>query len=181
MSPEKDEELCKKYPKIFKDRHADMHTTAMCWGFECGDGWYNIIDKLCSNIQSHIDWKRKERIRNLRYNRALKAALEGDTSKLVKHYSYGSSMPDWINERVHGDMLKHSYRKVPEKIHQVVAEQVKEKFGGLRFYYRGGDEYISGLSAMAESMSYVTCETCGKPGKSNNDGWIKTACDEHKG
>ncbi len=179
MSPEKDEELCKKYPKIFKDRYADMRTTAMCWGFECGDGWYNIIDKLCSNIQGHIDWKRKERCRNLRYNRALKAALAGDTSSLLRYHSYRGQVSDWTLERVHEDISKHTYREVTEKIPQVVAEQVKEKFGGLRFYYRGGDEYISGLAAMAESMSYVTCETCGNPGKSTSGGWIKTVCEEH--
>jgi len=47
MKRELDEELCRKYPLIFKNRHAHMTETAMCWGFECGDGWYNIIDVLC--------------------------------------------------------------------------------------------------------------------------------------
>lgn len=32
--------------------------------------------------------------------------------------------------------------------------QVKEKFGGLRFYVMGGDDYIFGLIAMAESYSH---------------------------
>jgi hypothetical protein len=180
MSPEKDEELCQKYPKIFKDRYADMRTTAMCWGFECGDGWYNIIDKLCSNIQGHIDWKRKERCRNLRYNRALKAALAGDTSSLIRYHSYRGQVSDWTLERVEEDITNAKYREVTETIPQVVAEQVKEKFGGLRFYYRGGDEYISGLAAMAESMSYVTCETCGNPGSPTKGGWITTLCKDHK-
>ena len=31
---------------------------------------------------------------------------------------------------------------------------VKEKFGGLRFYVEGGDEYIQGLIAMSEAYSY---------------------------
>jgi hypothetical protein len=38
-------------------------------------------------------------------------------------------------------------------IPQVVAEQVKEKFGTLRFYYRGGDDFIDGLVSMAEGIS----------------------------
>ena len=42
MRKELDEKLCEKYPLIFKNRHADMTETAMCWGFECGDGWFNI-------------------------------------------------------------------------------------------------------------------------------------------
>ncbi len=60
MKKELDEALVAKYPKIFKHRHAPMTHTAMCWGFECDDGWYNIIDALCSNIQHYVDNKRKE-------------------------------------------------------------------------------------------------------------------------
>lgn len=55
MKDELDKILCEKYPKIFKDRHSSMMTTAMCWGFECGDGWYEIIDKLCDDIQKICD------------------------------------------------------------------------------------------------------------------------------
>ena len=40
----------KEYPELFKDRHADMKTTAMCWGFECLDGWYPLINSLCAAI-----------------------------------------------------------------------------------------------------------------------------------
>ena len=36
---------------------------------------------------------------------------------------------------------------------QVVVEQVKEKFGGLRFYYQGGDEQIHGMVRMAEAWA----------------------------
>jgi hypothetical protein len=57
--------------------------------------------------------------------------------------------------------------------------QVKEKFGGLRFYYNGGDDYIRGLASMAESMSTSTCEECGAPGKQRGRSWIYTACDAH--
>lgn len=55
MKPELDSMLCEKYPKIFRDRRADKRTTAMCWGFECGDGWYDLIDDLCSKLQKYCD------------------------------------------------------------------------------------------------------------------------------
>jgi hypothetical protein len=139
MKQELDEQLCARYPKIFVDRHADMRTTAMCWGFECGDGWYNILDQLCGNIQSHIDWS-------------------------IKNNAW--------------DVEKDS-KNIQSIVPQVVAAQVKEKFGSLRFYYDGGDDYIRGLSVMAESMSMVTCETCGAPGKTRGRGWMYTACDTH--
>ena len=62
---------------------------------------------------------------------------------------------------------------------QVVVAQIKEKFGGLRFYYDGGDEYISGLVTMAEAWASHACEECGAPGTSRGGGWIKTLCDTH--
>jgi len=63
---------------------------------------------------------------------------------------------------------------------QVVVTQIKEKFGGLRFYYDGGDDRIQGMVSIAESWAEHTCEECGKPGKSRSGGWIKTLCDEHE-
>lgn len=58
--------------------------------------------------------------------------------------------------------------------------QIKEKFGGLRVYYYGGNEYTRGLIGMAESWSYHTCEKCGEKGKPDKKGWIMTLCDNCK-
>ena len=55
MNKELDKELCKKYPKIFAQRNMPMNQTAMCWGFQHGDGWYTLVDSLCFLIQAHID------------------------------------------------------------------------------------------------------------------------------
>jgi hypothetical protein len=129
MKKELDDYLCQTYPKLFTERHLPMTVTCMCWGFECGDGWFQILNQLCQNIQQHIDWQ----------------------------------------------------NRTEEVIPQVVVQQVKEKFGTLRFYYSGGDNYIRGLVSMAESMSGVTCETCGKPGTSTGGSWIRTVCKEHGG
>ena len=134
MKDELDKALCEKYPLIFKDRQGDMKDTAMFWGFEHGDGWYQILDSLCGNIQSYIDWNNR-------------SAVAG----------YKDFQP----------------------VEQVVAQQVKEKFGGLRFYYQGGDRHISGMVRMAESWASVTCEVCGAPGTIRHGGWIKTLCDAH--
>ncbi len=69
---------------------------------------------------------------------------------------------------------------IPDAVPQVVVEQIKEKFGGLRFYYQGGDEFIRGLETMAELWAGQTCETCGKPGERRSGGWIRTLCEEHE-
>jgi hypothetical protein len=79
--------------------------------------------------------------------------------------------------------LKEVSARFPDKYKAaspVVVSQIKEKFGGLRFYYDGGDEYISGLAAMAEVWADRSCEECGSPGTRRGGGWIRTLCDHHE-
>lgn len=64
------------------------------------------------------------------------------------------------------------------KIENFKITQVKEKFGTLRVYTSNSDEYINGLLDMAENMSEITCECCGKDGKTRTDGWFRTLCDD---
>lgn len=66
-----------------------------------------------------------------------------------------------------------------DESHQTVAVQVKEKWGGLRFYVNSSDDYIDGAIALAESLSLRTCEQCGAPGKPRGGGWVRTLCDGH--
>lgn len=57
--------------------------------------------------------------------------------------------------------------------------QVKEKFGGLRFYINEGTDAIHERIGQAELESMKTCEITGKPGKLRTDiGWYRTLCDE---
>lgn len=120
MKKELDELLVKKYPKIFRDRNENMKNTAMCWGFDCDDGWFWLIDNLCDSIQSYID---------------------------------------------------HN------NVNQVIATQVKEKYGGLSFYYVGGNELIHGMVWLASHQSYNICEKCGSlENVTQTNGWVKTLC-----
>ena len=57
--------------------------------------------------------------------------------------------------------------------------QIKEKFGGLRFYYEGVDEEMSEAISKAAAIADVTCELCGKPATERFGGWIRVLCDEH--
>jgi hypothetical protein len=57
--------------------------------------------------------------------------------------------------------------------------QVKEKFGGLRFYINNGSDEIFDKIRKAEDDSLNICEKTGKPGYLRNDnGWLVTLCDE---
>jgi hypothetical protein len=66
-----------------------------------------------------------------------------------------------------------------ELVPQVTVAQIKEKFGGLRFYYDGGDDVINGMVRMAEAWAGHACEECGAPGERRSGGWIKTLCSTH--
>jgi hypothetical protein len=57
--------------------------------------------------------------------------------------------------------------------------QIKEKFGGLRFYVQAPHDHpIHELIGKAEKESLKTCESCGEPGTLRGDGWIYVQCDE---
>lgn len=56
--------------------------------------------------------------------------------------------------------------------------QVKEKFGGLRFYAKGTSIEVWTLIQEACTRSERVCEACGAPGsRCVIDNWIKTLCE----
>jgi len=172
MTEELDKKLCEKYPKIFADRDADMKDTCMCWGFP-GDGWYWLIDHLCLMIQNHIDNQENNNKRNEEFNLVLALAKEGHFGAFIEYYKTFSI------EFIDKEILKVptlEYREV-KPVYQVVASQVKEKFGGLRFYIDGGDEVVHAYINFAEHLSYWICEHCGSTKEIGyTGGWIMTLC-----
>jgi hypothetical protein len=65
----------------------------------------------------------------------------------------------------------------------VEIHQIKEKFGGLRFYvdYDISNEASDQISCI-EQESFKVCEQCGEPGKpAPRPYWIKTLCEECAG
>lgn len=109
MRDELDQLLCQRYPDIFRERHSDRAETSMCWGFCCGDDWFDIIDSLCAAITQQV-----------------KAG----------------------------------------KMAPVVASQVKEKSGYLRFYIHDHFKPDSNPEAhrlidIAQHKAESTCQECG--------------------
>jgi hypothetical protein len=128
MKKELQEKLYNDYPDIFRERTLSPQVTCMCWGIDCEDGWYHIIDRLCLFLTT----------------------LENKTNC------------------------------------EIIAQQVKEKFGGLRFYYyiaKGNEkdfDIINKLIWAIEELSFKVCEICGNSGTLCRRGtWYKTLCEEH--
>jgi hypothetical protein len=136
------------------------------FGFECGDGWYVILDTLFANIAWHLENENRNRDNEFQYQWmwTLQAYLRR------KHYRKPKlkALSEWI------------YDNAPRKKQApltLTVTQIKEKFGGLCFYYFGGDKVIEGMVDYAQSISYKTCEFCGT---TNNvgatKGWISIIC-----
>ena len=181
MSPDLDKQLCEKYPKIFVNRHASMEESCMCWGFEVGNGWYNLIDLLCEAV-------------TYTYSTAVEIDEEDGKRLGIEGYAMG------------GDTQKRYFFNV--KAPQVIADQVKEKFGTLRFYHhleydpqnlelvKSGKypklaeineryaNYIDGIIHFADIASAYFCEVSGakgelhKRGGTHGGGWFKTLSKE---
>ena len=158
-------EMEERFPHMFSGRYG---------GFAVGEGWFPIIRSLCSNIEHHVKWKRDRRMRDLLLDRARGKGYEN----VLSHICKGRMPSSWDIERAQEVMNKPP--AITEYVRRVKVAQIKEKFGGLRFYYDGGDDTVSGMVTMAEAWASTLCETCGAKGKQRGGGWIRTLCDEHE-
>ncbi|MDE1894800.1 MAG: hypothetical protein KGH90_10790 [Xanthomonadaceae bacterium] len=124
MTPELDHALCARHPKILAARKTAESVCPMGWGIATGDGWYQLIDALCTALQRETD---------------------------------GNGAP------------------------QVVAIQVKEKLGGLRFHVREASERQRAMIDAAIELSLHICESCGSSGRLGHfiDGGVATRCSRH--
>lgn len=181
MRNELNQMLVLKYPKIFANYNLGGNPTSVYSGLQVSDGWYNIIDMLCANIQQHINITRTQRASDLAFNRALERSTKQNYKPLINFFANGNTPTSFDIKSAAKifEEIEPQCRIVSTACPQVVAMQVKEKFGLLRFNYQGGDSYIRGLVSFAESMSSCTCEYCGSPGSIVGTNWLKTLCPEH--
>lgn len=161
--------MAEKFPRYFGEGQR-------YGGFAIGEGWYHIIESLISQIDHYTKWRRNMRAYDLRLARAKAKGRDA----LLKHLTKGKEVPSFYDEQRVDEIMENEQRPITAKVDWVVVDQIKEKFGGLRFYYHGGDEHISGLVDMAEAWAGQTCETCGNKGERRHGGWVRTLCDIHE-
>ncbi|MBD3262481.1 MAG: hypothetical protein GF334_12585 [Candidatus Altiarchaeales archaeon] len=119
MDEKNTKRLLETYPRLFSNFR----------GFECGDGWYDLLCELAEKLE-----------------------------------------PLCVDD-------------IPEDTARV--GQVKEKFGGLRFYldwFPADEEIYKKVNSAidtAEEKSFTICEVCGEPGTARGGGWISTLCETH--
>lgn len=161
MTPELEIQLVTRYPEIFRDAGGNPSQTAMAWGLAIGDGWFDLIDVLCRQLVAPLR-REEQRLTYLTENLGQVLRAGAGASPIT---------PAMVDEqRTKVDAARES---VP------VAAQVKEKFGGLRFYVHGASPEQRAQIDLVEELSYRACETCGNPGQAYSIGWVGTLCPAH--
>ena len=160
MNRENTNNLWEKYPIIFSGRYLSLQESLIPFGFECGDGWYNLIDELCEDITTLIGDKDitviaiqvKEKFGGLRFYYDVKSPVTfmNKVDHIISQFMFKRRWGIYYWKII--DFRKKFYRNMEEKITDVIRN--------------------------AEDKSYDTCEICGEPGKTRGRGYISTQCDK---
>ena len=136
----------------------------------------------------------KKELQDKLYAEFPKIFADKDKSKQESCMYWGLAIGDGWYDIFHRLLTTLQWQTDKNSYKQVVAEQVKEKFGSMRFYYRFEEteqskncefdrpnEYLRGLVDFATGMTGEICDVCGKKGDSGSKtGWIRVRCDEHR-
>ena len=159
MDKKLQDKLYKKYPKIFGQHKLPMTQTAMCWGLECGNGWYKLIDMLCSQLQWDIEHNKYPQ---------MEATQVKEKFGTLRFYNSG----------VYEENRKITFReKIYYFLRDLMIKVNKELYNKERQY--GVQE---GMISFAEFLSGDICERCGSiDGVTQTKGWVVTLCKKCKG
>lgn len=161
MKPELEQQLIEKYPKLFGDVNKSPKESLMCFGMECGDGWYNILENLCGYIE------------NLQKTHSYFLATN---DKNDEHANF--HCPDVVFNQIkekYGTL--RVYWNFGELDHEELKSRVKDT-KQLNLYLNKYTDTIENAIDFCEYLSSITCEITGRPGKLYSKGWCVTLCKE---
>lgn len=176
-----EQKLMSKYPDLFYKKE-DGSLDCPC-GVWAPQGWEKIVDELCGSINNYIKHThRSEReivSKEYYFWNSIASFLDWSHILFIKlfpklnKWEYNKPFSSFVRK-----FHKHAYKSVKHnKIYPpaVKIDQVKEKFGELRFYYSGGDKEVAGMVRFAEYLANQTCEVSGEKGElCISGGWYKT-------
>jgi len=183
-----EEMLVATYPSLFP-KDVEGHPIDPCCGIECPTGWENLVLNLCGAIVSYQKSYRYVKTSNkwglFKYWLYEKVFLKIYNPLIVKirpSFVYSKEIKNPYPKRtVLALKMNHLSNKLLPNIFvktyppTVCIDQIKEKFGSLRFYISGGDRHIRGMIDFAEFLSLRTCQITGKSGVLCRKGsWYQT-------
>jgi hypothetical protein len=173
MNQNLDRQLSEKYPKLFKNKNLPPSQTLMCFGCECGDGWYKVLDHLFCYLTELM-----ERKLHIDYSKEYQEKYKGEKDFYKKYSSYKFLPPQIVL-----DQVKEKYATLRVYYH-IVSEDIPEDIWAaldLDDFYKKLKEYQDAVDhaiEFAEYQSSRTCEVTGEEGKLYIKGWHKVLCDD---
>lgn len=55
VNNELEKRLLADFPFLYRGHDKPPGESSMCWGFECGDGWFQLIYQLSRNLTDHME------------------------------------------------------------------------------------------------------------------------------
>jgi hypothetical protein len=176
-----EQKLMDKYPDLFyKKEDGSLECPCGAW---VPQGWETIVDELCGAINNYIKctYRLDGEITNKMYYfwRSIGKCLDWSHKLFLKlfpklnKWEYNKPFYSFVEKFRQRSYKCVKYNKVYPPA--VKIDQIKEKFGELRFYYSGGDKEVAGMVRFAEYLCNKTCEVSGEKGElCSNRGWYKT-------
>ena len=176
-----EQKLMDKYPDLFyKNEDGSLECPCGVW---IPQGWEKIVDNLCGAINNYIKciYRLDREIINKTYYlwHGIGELLDWGHRRFLKlfpkfnKWEYNKPFFSFVEK-----FRQRSYKCVKyNKVYPPAAkiDQIKEKFGSLRFYYFGGDKEIAGMVRFAEYLCSKTCEVSGEEGEiCSNGSWYGT-------
>lgn len=194
MKAELQKKLYDKYPAIFIKNELPMTETCMCWGIECGDGWYDLMDNLCARLNDICEKydvkivadQVKEKYGTLRFYYSVEfgkrwtrkfSRMSNFLHTISSHLSY-TRFPKLVN------YINHMYCDARDKEWQLDNQVYITKHcngwikhGQFMLAYRGVYDLIDGVISNFDDFSSMVCEKCGSTvGVESTKGWISYQC-----
>jgi hypothetical protein len=176
-----EEYLKEKYPDLFyKKEDGSLECPCGAW---VPEGWQTIIDELCDAITSYVKgcYQSERVITNKMYYlwHGIGKLLDWCHTRFIKLFpklnkaEYNKPFFSFVEKFRQRSYKCVKYNRVYPPA--VKIDQIKEKFGGMRFYYSGGDKKVDGMVTFASYLASKTCEVSGEKGElCSNRGWYKT-------
>lgn len=98
----------------------------------------------------------------------------------IPTYTELDAMPEGWRRAFGMDMIEELRKQLKSEgqLYKHRITDIKEKFGGLRYYVAAASRAVYDIISKYEDISYTTCICCGKPARYITSGWICPYCED---
>lgn len=168
--------LFNKYDYLCRGRHYGSSRNLMCFGFECGDGWYKLLDELFHDLNE---------IENKHHLGLILVQVKEKYGGLRCYYEYDDHLIT-VKKNSFYRWLWNSDFKLAYYLRRYIFKGEYYKY----YVYDKSEQKLRNVSRQmnhikervnkAENESYTICEICGNTNAKLDESraWIRTLCEQ---